>query len=68
MILETERLFLREMTWEDYPAICEILQDEKTMYAYEHAFSSGEVDAWLDRQLRRYEQDGHGLWAVICRG
>ena len=33
MIMETERLFLREMTWEDYPAICEILQDEKTMYA-----------------------------------
>ena len=47
MILETERLFLREMTWEDYPAICEILQDEKTMYAYEHAFSDEEAKAWI---------------------
>ena len=37
--LETKRLLLREMTWEDRPAICAILQDKETMYAYEHAFS-----------------------------
>ena len=67
MILETERLFLREMTWEDYPAICEILQDEKTMYAYEHAFSAEEARGWLNRQLDRYKTDGFGLWAVILR-
>ena len=47
--------------------MADILQDPEAMYAYEHAFSDSEVDEWLDRQLRRYEQDGHGLWAVICR-
>ena len=64
-ILETPRLILREMTTSDLPAICRVLQDEKTMYAYEHAFSDEEADAWLARQIARYQEDGFGLWAVI---
>lgn len=64
-ILETERLYLRELEQEDFPALCKILQDEKTMYAYEGAFSEEEVQEWLDRQLARYKKYGFGLWAVI---
>ena len=66
-ILETERLILREMTREDYPALAAILQDAETMHAYEHAFSDEETRAWLERQLRRYQEDGFGLWAVVLR-
>ena len=44
MILETERLYLRELERSDFAALCEILQDEETMYAYEGAFSDRE--AW----------------------
>ena len=47
-ILETERLRLRRMTQDDFPALCRILQDPDVMYAYEHAFA----------------QYGFGLWAV----
>ena len=47
MILQTERLLLREMTQEDFPALCRILQDEQTMYAYEGAFSDSEAQVWL---------------------
>lgn len=65
MILETERLYLRELEQGDFPALCKILQDEKTMYAYEGAFSEEEVQEWLDRQLARYKKYGFGLWAVI---
>ncbi len=64
-ILETERTFLRKMTFDDKKALCEILQDAETMYAYEHAFSDTETDDWIKRQLIRYEEDGFGLWAVI---
>lgn len=64
-ILETERTYLREMTQDDYPDLCEIMQDAETMYAYEHAFADEEVHSWLNRQLGRYERDGFGLWAVI---
>lgn len=66
-IVETERLYLREMTEDDLPALRNILQDPKAMYAYEHAFSEEEVRAWLANQRRRYEEDGFGLWAVVLR-
>ena len=65
MILETERLILREMTQEDYPALAQILQDREAMFAYEHAFSDEETQAWLNRMLERYRADGYGLWAVV---
>ena len=67
MILETERLFLRKMDQNDYDALCRILQDEATMYAYEGAFNDEEVQQWLDRQLMRYEKYGFGLWAVVLK-
>ena len=65
MILETERLCLRKLTPADRAALCETLQDKEAMYAYEHAFSDEEADAWLARQIARYQEDGFGLWAVI---
>lgn len=65
MILETSRLTLREMTGEDYPALSAILQDAQTMYAYEGAFDELETQAWLNRNLARYREDGMGLWAMI---
>lgn len=67
MILETERLYLREMNQGDFHSLCEILQDERTMYAYEGAFSGQEVQEWLDRQISRYEKWNFGLWAVILK-
>lgn len=66
-ILETKRLYLREMDQGDFPSLCRILQDPEAMYAYEGAFSDGEVQEWLDRQLSRYRKWGFGLWAVILK-
>ncbi len=67
MILETERLYLREMNQCDLKSLCKILQDEETMTAYEGAFSDSEAQEWLDRQIFRYEKWGFGLWAVILK-
>ena len=67
MILETERLYLREMKQSDYQSLCRILQDDETMYAYEGAFSDAEVQEWLDRQFERYRKYNFGLWAVILK-
>ena len=67
MIFETERLYLREMNQSDFGSLCKILQDEKTMYAYEGAFSDAEAQEWLDRQISRYQKWGFGLWAVILK-
>jgi ribosomal-protein-alanine N-acetyltransferase len=49
MIFETNRLLLRELEQKDFSDLCEILQDKKVMYAYEHAFSDEEVQQWLDK-------------------
>lgn len=68
VILETERLVLREMTPGDFAALCRTLQDTEAMYAYEGVFSDTEVREWLDRQLARYRSDGFGLWAVELSG
>lgn len=66
-VIVTERTFLRRLTEDDFDNLCKILQDEKAMYAYEHAFSDEEVHAWLDKQLGRYERYGFGLWAVCLK-
>lgn len=67
MILQTERLELRELEEADFDALCAILRDERTMYAYEGAFSEEEAREWLARQIARYEKWGFGLWAVVLR-
>lgn len=67
MILETDRLYLREMNQDDFSSLCRILQDDETMYAYEGAFSDAEVQEWLDRQISRYQKWNFGLWAVILK-
>ena len=67
MILETKRLYLREMNPSDFNSLCRILQDEKAMYAYEGAFSDQEVHEWLDRQIYRYQKWNFGLWAAVLK-
>lgn len=67
MILETERLYLREMDQNDFEALSKILQDEDTMYAYDGAFNDEETWAWLDKQISRYKKYGFGLWAVVLK-
>lgn len=65
--VQTERLYLRKMQQSDFSALCKILQDEEVMYAYEHAFSDQEVQEWLERQMKRYQDYGFGPWALILK-
>ena len=67
IVLQTDRLYLREMTQEDYPSLCKILQDEEVMYAYAHAFSDEEAHNWLNNQIVRYGRYGFGLWAMVVK-
>jgi RimJ/RimL family protein N-acetyltransferase len=63
----TARLALREMTMEDLPAMREIVQDEKTMYAWGHAWSEEEAIAGIEKQIRSYQERGYGRWAVSLK-
>lgn len=66
-ILETKRLRLRNWRIDDVDNLKRFLQDREVMYAYEHAFSDGEVQNWLNWNITSYKENGYGLWAIELR-
>lgn len=66
-IMETDRLIFRELWPYDVSDLSEMIQNPAVMYAYEHDFSDEDVQNWLLRQRRRYQQDGFGLWALVLK-
>lgn len=64
-VLETQRLYLRKLTISDTYNLSLVLSDQESMKHYPHAFSNEEVKDWIERNIKRYKNDGFGLWAVI---
>lgn len=64
-IIETDRLYLRNLTLEDISNLSLVLSDKESMRHYPHTFSNEEVKKWIIRNIERYKNDGFGLWAVI---
>ncbi|MBN3959048.1 GNAT family N-acetyltransferase [Nostoc sp. NMS8] len=67
MILETQRLFLREMTPSDLDALLLVLGDAESMRYYPKPFDREMVRNWIDRHRRSYVQHGLGLWAMVLK-
>ena len=67
MIIETNRLFLREMNLDDYDALYAVLSDSDIMRHYPHTFDEARVRNWIHRNIERYRVFGFGLWAVCLR-
>ena len=63
-ILETARLALREFVPEDVEALARVLSDPETMRHYPAAIDRTGVKDWIERNRRRYHEDGVGLWAM----
>lgn len=61
IILETDRLILRQMDRDDFENLRRFLGDPEVMYAYEHGFDEEEIRQWIERNLRCYAADGFGL-------
>ena len=68
ILLETERLFLREMDRNDYDALYRVLADTEIMRHYPYTFDEARVRAWIERNMERYRVNGFGLWAVCLKG
>ena len=66
-VLETSRLILREFRTDDADALALVLSDPETMRFYPAAYDRAGVENWIARNLRRYADDGHGLWAMILK-
>ena len=54
MIIETERLLLREMTEEDFSALYKVLADSDIMKHYPYVFDENRVRNWILRNIERY--------------
>ena len=67
MILETERLYLREMTENDFEALNKVLADSDIMQHYPYVFDEARVRNWIQRNMDRYRIFGFGLWAVCLK-
>ena len=66
-ILETERLYLRELVHDDVDDLLAVLGDPVAMQYYPHPFSRDEVVEWVDWSRRSYSEDGFGLWGMVLK-
>ena len=67
MMLETKRLFLRNMANSDFDALYKVLSDSDIMQHYPYTFDEKRVRGWIDKNIERYKIFGFGLWAVCLK-
>lgn len=67
MRMQTPRLTLRELTPDDFEALYRVLGDSDVSRHYPYTFDEQRVRGWIDRNIKRYEVFGFGLWAVILK-
>ena len=53
MVLETQRLSLREMNPDDFDALYAVLADSDIMWHYPYAFDEARVRGWIERNMVR---------------
>ena len=61
MVLETDRLILREYVTEDFDALFEIVSDIETMQHYPAPFDEDRTRNWINWNLDNYKKYGFGL-------
>ena len=64
IVARTDRLTLRELTFDDVDALHEVLGDPVAMEHYPAPKTSPETEAWIAWARDSYQQNGFGLWAV----
>ena len=67
MITETERLFLRELTKDDFSALYAVLADSDITQHYPYTFDKTRVMNWIDKSIERYNIFDFGLLAVCLK-
>ena len=67
VILETERLLLREMDDGDFSALKAVISDPENMKYYAKPYDDEGVWRWLNWCKDCYVKYGFGLWAVVLK-
>ena len=66
-ILETKRLYLREMTDDDFEALKKVISDPINMKYYDKPYDDSGVQRWIDWCKDSYQKYNFGLWAVVLK-
>ncbi len=56
MIIETERLILREYALDDFDSLYEIVSDAETMQHYPEPFDEERTEGWIEWNLQKYDK------------
>lgn len=64
MIIETQRLILREYRQADFDGLRAIICDVETMKYYPKPYDEKGVQRWLDWCIDSYSKNGFGLFAI----
>jgi len=67
IIIETDRLILRDMALTDVDDLAKVLSDRISMKYYPEPFSRQKVIDWIEWNIKSYQSQGHGLWAVLLK-
>ena len=67
MLIETERLILRELTSYDYMPLYSVLADSDIMKHYPYTFDENRVRGWIEKNIERYRVFGSGLWSIVLK-
>ena len=63
--LETERLKFRDLNRSDIDNLQEIFTDPVAMEYYPSTKTESETLEWIDWNIKSYQENGYGLWALI---
>jgi RimJ/RimL family protein N-acetyltransferase len=55
---------LRPFTTLDLDVVAAMVEDEEQMRFYPRPRTRDEASAWIDRNLRLYEEHGYGIWFI----
>ena len=67
MVMESERLWLRKFTMEDFPLVYALYSDPETMRYYPKPYDEETTRRWIAWNIENYRQYGFGIWAVILK-
>lgn len=67
IIIETDRLILREMSINDFNSLHEIFSDEDIMKYYPEPFVPDKTLDWIAWCIDDYKKHNHSLWSVILK-
>jgi ribosomal-protein-alanine N-acetyltransferase len=68
MIIQSPRLLLRPFIPNDLESLFEVIGDPLTMQFYPSPYDKQGTLDWIERNVRRYAEDGSGLRAVVLKG